>query len=76
MNERDKKIIEHGFWALLLAWFSYMFFYQNLLLYRWHRGLPLPSRLPFMIAGILVGLAYFRQRWDRITEEAPASQKS
>ncbi len=65
MDERDRKIIEHAIWALLLAWFSYMFFYQNLLLYRWHRGLPLPSKWPFITAGIFVGLAYFLYKWEK-----------
>ncbi|WP_461865818.1 hypothetical protein [Thermococcus sp.] len=59
MDERDKKIIEHAIWALLLAWFSYMFFYQNYLLYTWHRGLPLPSKWPFIFLGVGVGALFF-----------------
>ncbi len=59
MEEKDKKIIEHAFWALLLAWFSYMFLYQNYLLHNWHRGLPLPSKWPFVFLGVGIGTLFF-----------------
>ena len=71
MEEKDKKLIESGIEALILGWLAYLFFYQNFLLYKWHRGLSLPSKLPFIVAGILVGLAYFLYRWERIEKEIP-----
>ncbi len=71
MEEKDKKLIESGIEALILGWLAYLFFYQNFLLYKWHRGLSLPSKLPFMVAGVLVGLAYFLYRWEKIEREIP-----
>ncbi|WP_324736239.1 hypothetical protein VFC49_03815 [Thermococcus sp. SY098] len=71
MEEKDKKLIESGIEALILGWLAYLFFYQNFLLYKWHRGLLLPSKLPFLVAGILVGLAYFLYRWEKIEKEIP-----
>ncbi|AAL81056.1 hypothetical protein PFDSM3638_04670 [Pyrococcus furiosus DSM 3638] len=41
-----------------ISWFTYAFLYQNYLLYKWHRGSPLPSKIPFVLAGIFVGLAF------------------
>ncbi|NJE08015.1 hypothetical protein E3E31_05675 [Thermococcus sp. M39] len=69
MEEKDKKLIESGIEALILGWLAYLFFYQNFLLYKWHRGLSLPPKLPFMVAGILAGLAYFLYRWEKIEKE-------
>ncbi len=71
MEEKDKKLIESGIEALILGWLAYLFFYQNFLLYKWHRGLSLPSKLPFIVAGIFVGLAYFLYRWEKIEKEIP-----
>ncbi|ADT84113.1 hypothetical protein [Thermococcus barophilus] len=71
MEEKDKKLIESGIEALILGWLAYLFFYQNFLLYKWHRGLLLPSKIPFLVAGILVGLAYFLYRWEKIEKEIP-----
>ena len=59
MEERKWKIIEYTVEALLIGWLGYLFLYQNYLLYRWHRGLPLPSKWPFVVAGVLMGLAFF-----------------
>lgn len=58
MEERDLRLIEEGIITLLITWLSYLFFYQNYLLYRWHRGLPLPSKWPFLLGGLAVGLSY------------------
>nr|WP_052696170.1 hypothetical protein [Palaeococcus ferrophilus] len=58
MGERDLRLIEEGIITLLITWLSYLFFYQNYLLYKWHRGLPLPSKTPFLLAGLAVGLIY------------------
>ncbi|ASI98737.1 hypothetical protein A3L02_03740 [Thermococcus celer Vu 13 = JCM 8558] len=55
MEERDKRLIEYSVEAVIMAWLAYLFFYQNFLLYRWHRGLPLPSRWPFALLGIVTG---------------------
>ncbi|WP_010884792.1 hypothetical protein [Pyrococcus horikoshii] len=41
--------------VVFISWFTYAFLYQNYLLYRWHRGLPLPSKTPFVLAGIFTG---------------------
>lgn len=58
MEERDLRLIEEGIITILITWLSYLFFYQNYLLYRWHRGLPLPSKTPFLLAGLGAGLLY------------------
>lgn len=69
MDKYTQKLIEEGFISLLLAWLSYLFFYQNLLLYKWQKGLPLPSKTPFVIAGILIGAGYFLYKWSRLKEK-------
>jgi len=56
---RELEIIEYGVEALLIGAFTYLFAYQNYLLYRWHRGLELPAKWPFYLLGILVGIAFF-----------------
>ncbi|WP_198361954.1 hypothetical protein [Thermococcus gorgonarius] len=53
------KVVEYSVEAILIGWFTYLFAYQNYLLYRWHRGLELPSKLPFIFMGILAGLLFF-----------------
>ena len=59
MGDREKKLIEYGIEALIIAWLGYLFLYQNYLLHKWHRGLPLPSRVPFVLGGVAMGLAFF-----------------
>ena len=58
MEERWKKLMEYLIEAGILAWLGYLFLYQNYLLHNWHRGLPLPSREPYRVLGILLGMAY------------------
>jgi len=58
MDDRTLKIIEESIITLLIAWLSYLFIYQNYLLYRWHRGLPLPSRIPALLGGLSLGILY------------------
>ncbi|WP_050543016.1 hypothetical protein [Thermococcus zilligii] len=53
------KVVEYSVEALLIGWFAYLFAYQNYLLYRWHRGLELPQKLPFILVGSLAGLLFF-----------------
>ncbi|ASJ07486.1 hypothetical protein [Thermococcus pacificus] len=69
MDERTSRLIEYTAEALLVSWLSYLFFYQNYLLYRWHRGLPLPSKTPFIIAGIIVGALLFLYEWFKFERE-------
>ncbi|WP_297420824.1 hypothetical protein [Thermococcus sp.] len=65
MDAKTSKLIELTVEALLIAWLGYLTIYQNYLLYNWHRGLPLPSRYLSLIAGILMGLAFFWYEWDK-----------
>jgi hypothetical protein len=66
MDERTIKTIEYSAEALLIAWFVYMFSYQNYILYTWHRGLPLPSRLPFLLLGVLSGTVFFWYEYRKL----------
>ncbi|WP_237698680.1 chloride channel protein [Pyrococcus yayanosii] len=58
MKEETKEFAMILVEAILIAWLGYLFLYQNYLLYRWHRNLPLPSRVPFLLAGIVMGLIF------------------
>jgi H+/Cl- antiporter ClcA len=58
MEKRDEKLVEYSLEALLIAWLGYLFLYQNYLLYKWHRGLPLPSKLPFILGGVVMGVTF------------------
>ncbi|ASJ09581.1 hypothetical protein A3L11_10205 [Thermococcus siculi] len=69
MEERDSRLIEYTIEALLVAWLGYLFLYQNYLLYHWHRGLPLPSRFPFVVAGIILGILFFWYEWSKFEKE-------
>ncbi|AJC72081.1 membrane protein [Thermococcus guaymasensis DSM 11113] len=73
-EERTLELIEYGVEALLLGAFTYLFAYQNYLLYRWHRGLPLPSKLPFLIIGAVVGLGFFLYKSREILKEVETRQ--
>ncbi|WP_048146969.1 hypothetical protein [Pyrococcus abyssi] len=44
--------------ALIIGWFSYAFSYQNYLLYKWHRGMVLPSKTPFVLIGVIAALIF------------------
>jgi len=66
MEEYQKKLIEAGIEGIIIMVLAYLFYYQNYLLYGWHRGLPLPSKIPFIIAGILTGAAYLIYKLYRI----------
>ncbi|ANF21881.1 hypothetical protein [Thermococcus piezophilus] len=65
MEDKDKRLIEYTIEAMLMAWLGYLFFYQNYLLYTWHRGLPLPSKWPFVLLGIGLGALFF---WYELRE--------
>lgn len=69
MEEREQRLIEYTVESILIAWLSYLFFYQNYLLYNWHRGLPLPSRLPFVFIGLLIGTLFFWYEWRKFEKE-------
>ena len=69
MDEREQRLVEYSIEALLVAWLSYLFFYQNYLLHNWHRGLPLPSKVPFLILGVIVGGLFFWYEWSRFEKE-------
>ena len=68
-EEKALELVEYGVEALLLGAFTYLFAYQNYLLYRWHRGLPLPAKWPFILLGLAVGLGFFLYKSWRILEE-------
>ncbi|AIF70042.1 hypothetical protein PAP_08270 [Palaeococcus pacificus DY20341] len=70
MGTKELKLIEEIIISLLLVWLGYLFFYQNYLLYKWHRGLPLPSKAPFLMLGILLGGAYFVYEWHKLGKTA------
>ncbi|WP_297477277.1 hypothetical protein [Thermococcus sp.] len=65
MDPKIGKLAELTVEAFLIAWLGYLTIYQNYLLYRWHRGLPLPSRVPFVVLGLAMGLAFFWYEWDK-----------
>ncbi|MFA4640154.1 hypothetical protein [Pyrococcus kukulkanii] len=56
--------------SLILMWFTYAFLYQNYLLYRWHRGLPLPSKAPFILVGVASGLVFFVFKIDKLIKSS------
>lgn len=58
MDDKTLRIMEESVITLLIAWLSYLSIYQNYLLYRWHRGLPLPSRIPALLGGLSLGTLY------------------
>ncbi|MCD6558906.1 hypothetical protein DRN43_02180 [Thermococci archaeon] len=72
MDDRTLRTIEESIITLLIAWLSYLFIYQNYLLYRWHRGLPLPSRIPALLGGVAFGALYAMyaaRKFERELEE-------
>ncbi|MFA4647411.1 hypothetical protein P8X24_09215 [Pyrococcus kukulkanii] len=56
--------------SLILMWFVYAFLYQNYLLYKWHRGLPLPSKMPFVLVGVASGLTFFIFEIDKLIKSS------
>ncbi|ACS90268.1 hypothetical protein [Thermococcus sibiricus] len=69
MEEYQKKLLESGIEGFIIMILAYFFYYQNYLLYKWHCGLPLPSKTPFLIAGILTGTAYILYKAYKIYPE-------
>ncbi|QDA32492.1 hypothetical protein FH039_09410 [Thermococcus indicus] len=69
MDEKTGRFIEYAVEALVVTWLGYLFLYQNYLLYRWHRGLPLPSRFPFILLGVILGILFFWYEWNRFEKE-------
>jgi H+/Cl- antiporter ClcA len=69
MDEKTSRLIEYTIEGFLVAWLGYLFLYQNYLLYHWHRGLPLPSRFPFVVAGIILGALFFWYEWSKFGRE-------
>ncbi|AEC52264.1 hypothetical protein PNA2_1349 [Pyrococcus sp. NA2] len=49
--------------SIVLGWFVYALSYQNYLLYKWHRGIPLPSKLPFVALGIVSALIFLTWKY-------------
>ncbi|AFK22436.1 hypothetical protein [Pyrococcus sp. ST04] len=68
LNDKNKavEIVIIILETLFIMWFTTAFLYQNYLLYKWHRGLPLPSKFPFLVVGISGGLAFFLYRMDNL----------
>ncbi|WP_206204621.1 hypothetical protein [Thermococcus sp. MAR1] len=69
VDEKEQRLVEYSIEAVIIAWLAYLFFYQNYLLHSWHRGLPLPSKLPFLVAGIVVAALFFWYEWAKFERE-------
>ncbi|WP_232473313.1 hypothetical protein [Thermococcus thioreducens] len=69
VDEKDQRLIEYSVEAVIIAWLVYLFLYQNFLLHTWHRGLPLPPKLPFAVFGIIAGALFFWYEWRRFEKE-------
>jgi len=75
MEDKDWKLVEYTVEAFLIFWLGYMFLYQNYLLHTWHRGLPLPSKWPFMLISFGMAALFLWYEWSKLEaaiEEAPA----
>lgn len=74
--DEDKlpKVIEYSIEALLVGWLTYLFAYQNYLLYKWHRGLRLPSKIPFVLIGVLAGVLFFVYEINKLVKSAEAKR--
>ena len=72
MEERDWRIVEYVVEALLILWLGYLFLYQNYLLYNWHRGLPLPSKWPFIAIALGIALLFLAYEIGKL-EKKPQS---
>ncbi|CUX77469.1 hypothetical protein CHITON_0690 [Thermococcus chitonophagus] len=70
LKKRWKDVLITAIESLILMWFIYAFLYQNYLLYKWHRGLPLPSKLPFILVGVASGLAFFFFEIDKLIKSS------
>jgi len=60
------KTVEYVVEAAILSWLSYLLIYQNYLLYRWHRGLRKPSKVYFILAGVLIAAAFLTYEFIRL----------
>jgi hypothetical protein len=69
-DDKLLKAIGYGIEALLIGWLTYLFAYQNYLLYHWHRGLKLPSKLPFVIVGVLTALLFFAYEFYKLEKDS------
>lgn len=69
MDEKEQRLVEYSIEAVVIAWLSYLFLYQNYLLHNWHRGLPLPSKWPFILTGIGIGALFFWYEWRKLEKE-------
>lgn len=72
MKERDWRIIEYTVEAILIGWLGYLFLYQNYLLYEWHRGLPLPTKWPFLLCGLAMGIIFLVYELWKLGKETKA----
>ncbi|MDI3475006.1 MAG: hypothetical protein PWQ79_214 [Thermococcaceae archaeon] len=68
-NRIELRLIEYGVETILVAWLSYLFFYQNYLLYKWHRGLPMPPKWPFVLIGIAIGVLFLWYELNKMEKE-------
>ncbi len=71
MEEREKKLVEYGIEAVIIAWLGYLCLYQNYLLHKWYRGLPLPEKWPFALGGIAMGLAFLVYELWKLEKRSP-----
>ncbi len=71
MEESEKRLVEYIVEAVIIAWLGYLFLYQNYLLYRWHRGLPLPDRWPFLMVSFGVALLFLAYEVGKLERETP-----
>ncbi|WP_297501364.1 hypothetical protein [Thermococcus sp.] len=69
MKEKDWKVIEYVIEALLIWWLGYLFLYQNYLLHRWHRGLPLPAKWPFVLGGLAMASVFLAYEFWRLEKD-------
>ena len=72
MEEKEWRIVEYVVEALLILWLGYTFLYQNYLLYNWHRGLPLPSKWPFIMIALGIALLFLAYEIGKL-EKKPQS---
>ena len=72
MDEKVSKLIELTVEALLIVWLGYLTIYQNYLLYNWHRGLPLPSKWPFLMIALGIALLFLAYEIGKL-EKKPQS---
>lgn len=72
------KLIEYCIESFVVGWLIYLTSWQNYLLYNWHRGLPYPSKAPFLLLGISSGTGvffYLLQKMKKIEEKKHEEKK-